>query len=305
MPIRSSVIALLLLAVTPLGTQTALGEPPSAAPMIAKSGATDPKYKGKGFEEWMAEFQTELDPEQRIEPMKALILFGANGKANEVVDVILNLLDGYPPEVITYLSEGNDEDGNDEDDDDSFRAYLKGPDLHPALETLFTNFHDVTLFRTAISGVARISHRAIPQLVQLVEEPGERTTARLTAMVLLSRRSDPVMGKLIPKLVARDDRLSEAAWEMWEQESSPEIYDTTAQALLALNDQRHTLRVIKAMTSQHPVKFDTSIPMLEKVKQTTTDPMVREAVVKTLETIQKKQEAAGLKGLSVKAVETN
>src|SRR5690349_15023298 len=47
-----------------------------------------PTYKGRTCEQWVEEFRTELDPEERIVSLKALVVFGTNGHAAVVVPLI-------------------------------------------------------------------------------------------------------------------------------------------------------------------------------------------------------------------------
>jgi beta-lactamase regulating signal transducer with metallopeptidase domain len=53
------------------------------------------RYGGKNFYEWRAELTTELKPEIRVEGLKALSAFGANGYEKEAAAAILEVVRGY------------------------------------------------------------------------------------------------------------------------------------------------------------------------------------------------------------------
>jgi HEAT repeat protein/beta-lactamase regulating signal transducer with metallopeptidase domain len=67
-------------------------DPKPAAPPVPKADLT---YGGKSFEQWRTELVTELKPEVRIEGIKALSAFGANGYEAEAAQAILDIMKGY------------------------------------------------------------------------------------------------------------------------------------------------------------------------------------------------------------------
>jgi HEAT repeat protein len=66
----------------------------------------DLRYNGKSFDEWRRNLLTELKPEIRVDGIKAMAEFGANGYGEEAAEVILEIMRGI---VFTYgeLSENN------------------------------------------------------------------------------------------------------------------------------------------------------------------------------------------------------
>jgi beta-lactamase regulating signal transducer with metallopeptidase domain/HEAT repeat protein len=52
-------------------------------------------YSGKTFGQWRQDLNTELKPEVRVEGLRALAAFGANGYATEATTTILDLMKGY------------------------------------------------------------------------------------------------------------------------------------------------------------------------------------------------------------------
>ena len=53
------------------------------------------RYEGKTFNEWRSAWQTELSTEKRIEAVKALAAFGANGYGKEAAEAILEVAGQY------------------------------------------------------------------------------------------------------------------------------------------------------------------------------------------------------------------
>jgi beta-lactamase regulating signal transducer with metallopeptidase domain/thiol-disulfide isomerase/thioredoxin len=53
------------------------------------------RYEGKSFEEWRDAWQTELSTAKRLEAVKALTAFGANGYGEEAAAAILDIVDQY------------------------------------------------------------------------------------------------------------------------------------------------------------------------------------------------------------------
>ena len=71
------------------------------------------RYDGKLFREWRTYLTTELKPGLRIEGLKAMGIFGANGYAEEAASVILKVVQGYnrfsgnaDDEKVTIATEG-------------------------------------------------------------------------------------------------------------------------------------------------------------------------------------------------------
>jgi len=64
------------------------------------------RYGGKSFEEWRNLLLTELKPESRVEAIKAMSSFGANGYAREAAAAVAELLRGYDPGP-TFIDRGD------------------------------------------------------------------------------------------------------------------------------------------------------------------------------------------------------
>jgi hypothetical protein len=67
-------------------------QPPAPRPPQAKGFL---RYGGKSFEDWRRIMMTDLKPETRIEAIKALSAFGANGYGKEAAEAIIQLMRGY------------------------------------------------------------------------------------------------------------------------------------------------------------------------------------------------------------------
>ncbi len=280
---RTTLNVLMIIILASVVGQAIAAEPPPTE--TTGQAVTKPTYKGGTFEEWVAEYQAELDPEKRIVPLKALIVFGANGKAKEVMSIVVELLDGYPPTVIDHLRILKEED------EEKYYEILNGSTLPTSLEGFFEDIDDLKLYRTARLGFFRLSHLTVPQLVELIETPSERPTARLLALFGLAHWSDSKLSRLIPLLVSRRDDLSETAWQVWSDEMDSRLYTETAQKLLELKEQPQVLRAVQGIKDKQRSNPGVGLPLLLKLQESTTDTVVREAAKSTLEQIQKTKDA--------------
>jgi RNA polymerase sigma factor (sigma-70 family) len=70
---------------------------PAEAPRPPKEAL---RYGGKSFDEWRTLLQTELKPETRVEGVKALCAFGANGYGREAAVAVVTAVRGYNPDVV-------------------------------------------------------------------------------------------------------------------------------------------------------------------------------------------------------------
>jgi beta-lactamase regulating signal transducer with metallopeptidase domain/HEAT repeat protein len=88
-------------------------DPPPAKeePAAVKKEAL--RYGGKSFDQWRTELVTELKPDIRIDGIKALREFGANGYGPDATAAILQVMQGY------------DINGGNKDDEDVFKAGLE------------------------------------------------------------------------------------------------------------------------------------------------------------------------------------
>ena len=73
-------------------------QPQPAIPGAAKQPTL--RYDGKTFDQWRTAWQTELSTEKRLEAVKALAAFGANGYGKEAAETILELVGQYDWMVI-------------------------------------------------------------------------------------------------------------------------------------------------------------------------------------------------------------
>src|SRR5262249_34697497 len=55
------------------------------------------RYDGKDFEQWRRLLLTELKPERRIEAIRAMSAFGANGYARDAAAAVIEVLRAYEP----------------------------------------------------------------------------------------------------------------------------------------------------------------------------------------------------------------
>jgi RNA polymerase sigma factor (sigma-70 family) len=117
---KLKIVAVLLIVFAVLGATTTLiasrypGGPPvtpppsgperGAAEKVAQAKAEEPapdkeqlRYEGKNFGHWRDVLRNELKPAIRIEALQALGAFGANGYAEEVAVVILDVMRAYDP----------------------------------------------------------------------------------------------------------------------------------------------------------------------------------------------------------------
>lgn len=262
-------------------------DPPAKSDPVAHSGSVPKKtYKGRGYEEWLLEFQTELYPSARIDSLHALVIFGANGKARDVVPILIELIDGYPREaVLLFLMQGIEESPE-------IKTLVEGPQLHPDLRPYFHDFPDLALFRSAAQGLRRLSHLAVPELLGVFNQEQRGATGRTAAFSVLLLSKHPALGELMPKIVAqKQDQLAELVFVLWEDGGdngpSREIYEASAPGLLALPEQRQVLRAISAITqSPHQLRPEISTPLLQKLVNTTTDEVIKVAAQKALEKAQ-------------------
>jgi HEAT repeat protein/protein involved in polysaccharide export with SLBB domain len=185
-------------------------DPPEAP--AEKAPAPKPRrealhYGGKNFDQWRAELAMELKPSVRVEAMKALGAFGANGYGADAPAVILETMKGYD---FDEDQRANREDGNvvvaamvacaklDTEAVPVFREGLKSPNRN--------------VRRFAIEALEQMKSRgrpAVPDLLALFkkeEDPGLRWPA-LHAVQMI----DPHARDLVPALLgALKDESAEA-----------------------------------------------------------------------------------------------
>lgn len=250
-------------------------------PYAKAADPMNPTYQGLTFDDWVTQFKSELDPARRCRSLKALVVFGTNGKAEQVVPLILETLDSYNLRPALMLVEGFDESSKE----------LQGPlakgRLPDGFETLgFTDVDDLKLFLAANRGLGRLSSRAAPVLVKHLEQPGELTASRIAAMRALAMGSGEEWMRLVPKLAARDNLSAMIALNWWgddELAQSADGYETCLKEMLQLKPGIPLIAVVRTLgESKHSGHHKEIVPLLEELLKNSTDENVREAVKQTL-----------------------
>jgi len=74
-----------------------VAQPNAAKPSAAPASDVKPtlRYDGKTFDEWRTAWKTELSTEKRLDAVKALAAFGANGYGKEAAETILRVVPQY------------------------------------------------------------------------------------------------------------------------------------------------------------------------------------------------------------------
>jgi beta-lactamase regulating signal transducer with metallopeptidase domain len=132
------------------------------APAVKKEAL---RYGGKSFEQWRTELVTELKPDIRIDGIKALREFGANGYGPEATAAILQVMRGY------------DITGGNKDDWDVFQAGYEA--VHkigkPAVTELISGLRGDSrngrrFAATALAGLDRDARPAVPALIKAMQD---------------------------------------------------------------------------------------------------------------------------------------
>jgi beta-lactamase regulating signal transducer with metallopeptidase domain/protein involved in polysaccharide export with SLBB domain len=137
--------------------------PGAAAPPAKAKGAL--RYGGKSFEDWRKEATTELKPAPRIEALKAMAAFGANGYGTEATAVLDEVMRGYDCHegTVTILQLGLSGD---------VPAGLGGG-LGGGLG-LQTDPDDARVVRAAFQAVRKIGAAAVPTLGDRLQDESRR-----------------------------------------------------------------------------------------------------------------------------------
>jgi hypothetical protein len=151
-------------------------EPPAgditevAPPEPFETGREAMHYDGKPFAYWQTYCRTELKPERRIEALKALAAFGANGYAEEAAEVVMKIAEDYSGEL-RFRTDWHCVDVND-------KTTPNGKVVSEALETS-----------------KRIGAAMLPALLKGLDDPRTQLFCELTLSELpLSR---PVLAGLL------------------------------------------------------------------------------------------------------------
>lgn len=226
-------------------------------PAMEPASPTNPTYQGKQFDQWLNEFRTELEPAMRRESLAALVVFGRNGKADIVVPLILELLDGYNLRTVAIMPASFDE-GSAE-----LQKELNEGKLHEVYHALgFTDVDDLQLYLTADRGLMRLAPRAVPLLVKHVETEGRPSASRVAAMRTLSMEAHEEWLRLVPQLVARDGLTAELAMQFFMKiDFLVDIsnYEECLRNLLTEKSSRNHVAIVNALLSNSD-----KIPRLRK-----------------------------------------
>jgi HEAT repeat protein/beta-lactamase regulating signal transducer with metallopeptidase domain len=210
--------SLRLWAAPPAPATVVIVEDPAAAPAAADEGgaATRPvqrfpkealRYGGKSFEQWRTELLTELKPAVRVDGMKALATFGANGYGAEATRAVLELMRGY--------------DTNSSDPDDrnvtaaAYDAVRKiGDAAAPVLrEGLRENNRNARRFAAwALSGNAAWAGGSAPELFAALRDRDSYVRCdAVNALATIKPRPKGYLPALLERLKDEDTRVRNAA----------------------------------------------------------------------------------------------
>lgn len=252
---------------------------------------TQQTYKGRTFEDWNTEFHTKLDPELRKSSLRALIVFGANGKAKEVVEVLLRQFDSYRIELAVAgathqleelleefkgeVSAANEDDDGVDKEHTSARLAAWG----------FIDRGDAELFWLASAGMARLAHLAVPDLEQYATKEGTQSSGQLVALGTLFRQPGFRLSKILPKIIARDDLISQLALEMMHHK---EVAWPRGEYELCLREvfkgQPDRILELLGYVANETDRSRTTIvlPLLSEFARTADEPRVKEALANTI-----------------------
>ncbi len=142
------------------------------------------RYDGKTFDEWRTAWQTELSLEKRLEVVKALAAFGANGYATQAAESIVDVAGQYDWKLWNYTSEQNDN----------------------PLQLLLAYCVDAFSARYGLVASRMPEQEALTVLLAVADSTNPRTRA-FVVRVLDEYRYDPRVAAALIKLSRDDDQL--------------------------------------------------------------------------------------------------
>jgi HEAT repeat protein len=156
------------------------------------------RYGGKSFDQWRTELTTELKPQVRVEGMKALSAFGANGYGKEATEAVLDILRGYNAESLSngeVLRPRNF----------SIQAGIASP----------TTSDDQRVLLAGLEAVLKIGPDAVPALTAGLQE-GNRNARRfaVTCLRQLGPEAKPAVPALLKVLKGEDAYLQRYAIDL-------------------------------------------------------------------------------------------
>jgi HEAT repeat protein/protein involved in polysaccharide export with SLBB domain len=212
------------------------------------------RYGGKTFAQWRFELSTELKPAIRIDGIKALSTFGANGYGAEAAQAIVEVMRAY----------------------DSVRG---DPD-------------DQGVVAAGLEGMAKIGSPAVPVLLDALRK-GDRKTRLFAVCALLRLRAEarPAISALLEAMRDKDPDIRQhaivAVFNI--DENAPGFADALGQIL---NDENGNVRRMALSYIQHlGARGRTAVPMLVKTLKD-ENPGIRSLTADALKTIGKGSAAA-------------
>lgn len=235
------------------------------------------RYDGKTFDQWRTEWQTELSTAKRIEAVKALAAFGANGQGAEAAVEIVALAGQYPWDVRI----GDSNDSVDKLREACLAAFghqqVSGltqriPDAEAApviVEAARSKQRDERMFAICIlSGLARTNEGAAEALVKLTYDPDALVRNRaIECLASIGSTADAKITGRLQEILSSDD--AEAAALALANLRNAESLDVDwLHFLLHRKDEVRwqALRSLAAMRQNNPEQFD-ELPQIEKLRQ--------------------------------------
>jgi HEAT repeat protein len=265
------------------------------------------RYAGKSFEQWRNDLLTELKPELRVDGIKALAMFGANGYGAEAMRAILEVIEGYE-----YNPRGMDEESNAIYQAAVSACFKMGESAVPVLrEGLRSPNRNVRRF--AVAGLGQVGGpAAVPDILKFV--PDKDAVMRLVAVEALRYRNSKGLGvekALVGALKDENSQVREVA--------ASALGGTGTKAAIpalveALKDSDRSVRVVAMGSLQQLDGIQTSIapalaPLLgdddrnlretASVFLTRMGPGARDAVPALIAVLQKKDSDARLKAVQI------
>lgn len=237
-------------------------------------------YDGKPFEQWRKQLLTELKPQLRLNSLKALIVFGANGYADEVTEDLLRVLNGYSKADCESMASDESDVG-----DEGAAALLQvaymaalanaangqapAPSTSALLPDRVAHSQIMTL---AAEGLAKSGAHAIPILLRAVEDSSNPGMGRAAALSVLESVGPAAKSATIASLLG----------VVGNPNDDPEFIDSATELLVGLQPAAdQILPVLKAgAASADPKRRAWAIAAIGKLGSGARDarPVLKEAL---------------------------
>jgi protein involved in polysaccharide export with SLBB domain len=181
--------------------------PPAKPPEAQESGREALRYDRKDFHQWRRELLTELKPDIRVEGLKALSAFGANGYPTEATRAALEAVRGY-----------NIETANQDENRDAMKVLTAGlgtmrqigpaavPELRKAMKGENRNGRRFAI--VALGHLGPDAKAAVPDLVEAIKDKDAVARgAALTAVAMIDPKTKEVVPVLLSIGALNDPRL--------------------------------------------------------------------------------------------------